>query len=122
MVSQPSGSFMAIRRSRLAPYPDAVDLVFVDGAHYYAAVGSDTRNALRMARSGGWIVWHDFANYGDYNDVTRAMFDLLPADQIVQLEDTQLAVFRNRQLCTTSIDPRLMPERSVLRAAGQSGS
>jgi predicted O-methyltransferase YrrM len=76
------------------PYADAIDLVFVDGAHHYAAVESDTRNALRMARSGGWIVWHDFANYGDYNDVTRAILDLLSADQIVQLENTQLAVFQ----------------------------
>lgn len=77
-----------------SPYFGQCDIVFVDGAHHYDAVVSDTKNALRMARPGGFIVWHDFANYGDYNDVTRAILDLLPGDQIVQLEETQLAVYR----------------------------
>ena len=81
-------------RFDFCPYHDQMDIVFVDGAHHYAAVESDTRNALKMARSGGCIIWHDFANYGDYNDVTRAVLDLLPANEITQIDNTQLAVYR----------------------------
>jgi predicted O-methyltransferase YrrM len=48
-----------------SPYFGQIDLVFVDGAHHYEAVKSDTLNALKMARPGSYIVWHDFANYGE---------------------------------------------------------
>jgi predicted O-methyltransferase YrrM len=77
-----------------APYLGKVDMAFVDGAHHYAAVKSDTQNALQMVRPGGMIVWHDFANYGDYNDVTRAILDMLPAAEVVEVANTQLAVYR----------------------------
>ena len=77
-----------------SPYFGRMDLVFVDGAHHYSAVESDTKNALQMARVGGWVVWHDFANYGDYNDVTRAVLRLVPAREVVQIDNTQLAVYR----------------------------
>jgi predicted O-methyltransferase YrrM len=76
------------------PYIESMDLVLVDGAHHYDAVVSDTRNALRMVRPGGWILWHDFANYGDYNDVTRAVLERLPGDQVIQIDQTQLAAYR----------------------------
>jgi predicted O-methyltransferase YrrM len=75
-------------------YAGEIDLVFIDGAHHYEAVKSDTQNALRMLRSGGWVVWHDFANYGDYNDVVRAVLDILPANEIVQIENSQLATYQ----------------------------
>jgi predicted O-methyltransferase YrrM len=78
-----------------SPYAGSMDLVFVDGAHHYDAVLADTKNGLKMLRPGGMLVWHDFANYGDYNDVTRAIFDVLPEDSVLQIEDTQLAVFRS---------------------------
>jgi predicted O-methyltransferase YrrM len=77
-----------------SPYHSSMDIVFVDGSHHYEAALSDTRNALKMVRPGGWILWHDFANYGDYHDVTRAVLDVLPADEIVQIGDTQLAFYR----------------------------
>ncbi len=76
------------------PYEGRMDLVFVDGAHHYDAARSDSENALRMARPGGLVVWHDFANYGDYNDVTRAVLDSVPGDRVVQIESSQLAVYR----------------------------
>lgn len=81
-------------RFDFAPFEKQVDLFFVDGGHHYEAVVSDTRNALRCVRPGGLIVWHDFANYGDFADVTRGILDLIPGDQITQIEDTQLAVHR----------------------------
>ena len=74
-----------------APYLGKADLVFVDGGHDYATVLSDTQNALRIVRPGGVIVWDDFANYGDYNDVTRAVLESVPA---IQIAETQLAIYR----------------------------
>lgn len=78
-----------------SPYFGEMDIVFVDGAHDYLSVRSDSQNAKRMIRPGGVIVWHDFANYGDYNDVTRAVLELFPPARIVQIENSQLAVFRS---------------------------
>lgn len=71
-----------------------MDLVFVDGGHTYDVVVNDTRKALEMCRPGGVIMWHDFANYGDYHDVTRAVLDCLGSERVFQLEDSQLAAYR----------------------------
>jgi predicted O-methyltransferase YrrM len=76
------------------PFFGQVDLVFVDGGHDYEVARSDTRNALEMVRSGGVVVWHDFANYGDYHDVVRAVLDEVGRDQVVQIANTQLAIYR----------------------------
>ncbi|MGH8015618.1 MAG: O-methyltransferase, partial [Candidatus Zixiibacteriota bacterium] len=77
------------------PFHNKVDLVFIDGAHHYQAAKSDTENALKMIKTGGVIMWHDFANYGDYNDVTRAILDCLPGNKVYQIENTELAVYRH---------------------------
>jgi SAM-dependent methyltransferase len=77
-----------------SPYAGSIDLVFVDGAHHYDAVLSDTRNALEMVRPGGVILWHDWGNYGDYNDVVRAVLDVLPSAEVSQVGSTQLAMYR----------------------------
>ena len=76
------------------PFHGEVDLVFVDGGHDYEVARSDTRNALAMLRPGGVVIWDEFANYGDYHDVTRAILDEVPADQVVQISNTQLAAYR----------------------------
>jgi predicted O-methyltransferase YrrM len=73
------------------PYLARADIVFVDGGHDFQTVLSDTQNALRIARPGGVVVWDDFANYGDYNDVTRAVLRCVPA---VQIAESQLAIYR----------------------------
>lgn len=77
-----------------SPYEGAMDLVYVDGAHHYDAVRSDTENALRMVRPGGVIMWDDFGHYGDYFDVTRAVLDTVNSEEIVQLGATNQAVYR----------------------------
>jgi predicted O-methyltransferase YrrM len=76
------------------PYFGKVDLVFVDGGHTFEVVLSDTRNAIKMARPGGIILWHDFGNYGDYNDVTRAVLQQLPGQEVTQIENSQLALYQ----------------------------
>lgn len=84
------------------PFASSMDLVFVDGAHHYESVLSDTRNALKMVVEGGCVLWHDFANYGDYNDVTRAVLDLLPPATVVQIEDTQLAIYKHEPAASSN--------------------
>ncbi len=56
------------------PYRGAMDLVFVDGAHGYEYVLSDSARALEMLREpGGVILWHDYAGFPG---VTRALNEL----------------------------------------------
>lgn len=70
------------------------DLVFVDGGHIYEVARSDTLRALQLCRPGGIVLWHDWANYGEYHDVVRAVLSVLPAKHVVQLESSQLAAYR----------------------------
>jgi Methyltransferase domain len=42
-------------------YPDGFfDTAFIDGGHTPDIVASDTRNAIRLVRAGGLVIWHDF--------------------------------------------------------------
>lgn len=47
-----------------------VDLFFIDGAHSYEYVKSDTLNALRCCKPGSVIVWHDYGRI-EQDGVTR---------------------------------------------------
>jgi hypothetical protein len=42
------------------PYFDKIDMVFVDGAHTWKFVKSDSANALKMIKAGGIVLWHDY--------------------------------------------------------------
>lgn len=57
------------------PFHGTIDLFFVDGAHTYEYVRSDTMNALRCVRPGGVIAWHDFGRAGT-NGVRRFLLQL----------------------------------------------
>jgi predicted O-methyltransferase YrrM len=86
------------REFDFSPYAGAMDIIFVDGAHDFETVISDTRNALKMLRPGGVVLWHDFALYGDYNDVTRAVVSLVPSDDLFQIANSQLAYYRKPRI------------------------
>ena len=58
-----------------SPWYNKVDLFFIDGAHSYEYVKSDTLNALKCVRPGGVIAWHDFGRVG-VNGVTRWLTEL----------------------------------------------
>jgi hypothetical protein len=47
-------------RFDFSPYHGRVDFFFIDGAHSYEYVRSDTLNALRCCHPGSVIAWHDF--------------------------------------------------------------
>jgi predicted O-methyltransferase YrrM len=77
-----------------SPYFQSMDLVYVDGAHDYEAVKEDSENAIRMLRPGGYALWDEFCNYGDYHDVTRAVLEVVPDGEVIHIENTQLALYR----------------------------
>jgi predicted O-methyltransferase YrrM len=47
-------------RFDFSPYHGIVDLFFIDGAHSYDYVRSDTLTALKCCHPGSVIAWHDF--------------------------------------------------------------
>jgi predicted O-methyltransferase YrrM len=58
-----------------SPWHAGVDLFFIDGAHSYEYVRSDTLNALACVRPGGVVVWHDYGRVG-VNGVSRWLEEL----------------------------------------------
>lgn len=81
-----------------APYRAKIDVCFVDGAHSYDYVLSDSRHALEMTREGGIILWHD---YGTWRGVTTALNELQRAGgafgALRQVEGTALAVLQRER-------------------------
>jgi predicted O-methyltransferase YrrM len=65
------------------PYHDSIDLFFIDGAHSYEYVVSDTHNALRCCRPGGVIAWHDYGRVG-VNGVSRWLSEMRRAGHDVR--------------------------------------
>lgn len=57
------------------PYFGKIDLFFIDGAHSYEYVKSDTEKAFKCVRVGGIIVWHDYGRMG-VNGVTKSLHEL----------------------------------------------
>jgi predicted O-methyltransferase YrrM len=58
-----------------SPYHQQVDLFFIDGAHSYEYVRSDTLKALECCHAGSVIAWHDFGRVG-VNGVSRWLTEL----------------------------------------------
>jgi hypothetical protein len=52
-----------------------VDFFFIDGAHSYKYVRSDTLNALKCCHPGSVVAWHDFGRMG-VNGVTKWLLEL----------------------------------------------
>lgn len=52
-----------------SPYHGTIDLAFVDGAHSYEYVKSDSEKAWKMLRPGGIIAWHDCVS--SHRDVVK---------------------------------------------------
>jgi len=73
-----------------SPFYKQVDLFFVDGAHSYEYVRSDTLNALRCCRPGGWVAWHDFGRVG-VNGVSRYLFELAQTREVYSIPGGSLA-------------------------------
>jgi len=73
-----------------SPYHRKIDLFFIDGAHSYEYVRSDTENALQCVRPGGVIAWHDFGRVG-LNEVSKYILELSPRLTIYSVPGGSLA-------------------------------
>ena len=66
-------------------YPDGFfDTAFIDGGHTGEIVASDTRQALRLVREGGLVIWHDFCPVDDVvqaNESTRDVVQYISANR-----------------------------------------
>jgi len=47
--------------------PGSYDLIFIDADHSYAGVKHDTELMLPLVAHNGFLVWHDYANWGYFN-------------------------------------------------------
>ena len=75
-----------------SPYTDTCSLVFIDGSHNYHNVVSDSFAAMKMAKSGGVVIWHD---YGIWEEVTSALEELGDAGhQVKNINGTSLGYWK----------------------------
>lgn len=76
--------------------PQSYDLIFVDDGHLYEDVKRDTELALPLISPGGYLVWHDYANWGYFsgqNGVPDYLGNLSDSGlPIAQIAGTQLAI------------------------------
>lgn len=78
-------------------FEQAIDVVYIDGAHSYSYVRNDTLVAQRIVRSDGLIIWDD---YPEFPGVYRAINELSPmlGGTTFHILGTRLVVHSHRQL------------------------
>jgi hypothetical protein len=83
-------------REVLAADPDgSFDLVFIDADHRYPGVKADTETVLRLVGPRGWLLWHDYANWGYFSGgcgVPEYLSELSETLPVLHLAGTNLAV------------------------------
>ena len=75
-----------------SPYYGQIDIVFVDAAHDYPHGLSDSQNALKLAKPGGAIIWHDFEPY--WSGLVHAICESTDGLALRRLGGTSMAVLR----------------------------
>ncbi len=73
-----------------SPYFGKVDFFFIDGAHSYEYVKSDTLNALKCCHPGSVIAWHDFGRVG-VNGVVKWILELSKTREIYSVPGGSIA-------------------------------
>ncbi len=73
-----------------SPYYGRVDLFFIDGAHSYEYVRSDTLNALKCCHPGSVIAWHDFGR-GAINGVSRWLLEFSKQHRVYAVPGSSVA-------------------------------
>ncbi|HUF12205.1 MAG TPA: class I SAM-dependent methyltransferase [Longimicrobiales bacterium] len=76
-----------------SPWHGAVDLFFVDGAHSYDYVRSDTEKALMCMRPGGVVVWHDYGRI-EQDGVTRWLHEFARGRDVRAVPNGSIAYWR----------------------------
>lgn len=76
---------------------ESFDLIYLDADHRREAVEADTALARRLIASDGWLLWHDYANWGYLTGacaVPEVVGELAGQIPIVHLAGTNLALHR----------------------------
>lgn len=78
-----------------SPYANQIDFVYIDGAHTYDYVKSDTANALTMLSPTGAIAWDDYATGPG---VYEALIELAPTldRPVYHLLETRMAIYSRK--------------------------
>lgn len=79
-----------------SPYEESIDFLFIDGAHTYDYLLSDSEKAMKMLRGGqGIILWHDYS--WEWGGVVKALNRLYSTDgrfrDIRQIKGTSLVCY-----------------------------
>lgn len=75
------------------------DFVWIDAAHDYKSVLSDSKKALKLCKPGGWIAWHDYRHTAWWSGVTKCVRLLHKSyPKIVHLHGTTIAVLPGKNL------------------------
>lgn len=79
-----------------SPYLGRCELIFIDGAHTYSYIRSDSEKALRMVKPGGFILWHDYRgrHVRPTRDVYRYLNELSQRLPLTHLRGTSLVAYR----------------------------
>jgi Methyltransferase domain len=73
-----------------SPFLGKVDFFFIDGAHSYDYVRSDTLNAIACSHPGSVIAWHDFGRVG-VNGVSKWLIELSKTCEVFTIPGGSLA-------------------------------
>lgn len=99
--------------------PGSYDLIFIDADHSYAGVKRDTELVLPLVSPTGYILWHDYANWGYFNgkngvpEYLRELSETLP---IAHITGSDLAIYSpawtgRQQDCQRAIQQKIHPNR-----------
>jgi hypothetical protein len=78
------------------PFRGLCDLVFVDGAHAFSCVMSDSAKAFEMVSPTGINLWHDYKKRaGVPREVVRALDTIARTRRLVRLTGTHMVAWRN---------------------------
>lgn len=76
--------------------PGSYDLIFIDADHSYVGVKHDTELVLPLVSSTGFILWHDYANWGYFdgkNGVPEYLQELSERLPIAHIVGSDLAIY-----------------------------
>jgi predicted O-methyltransferase YrrM len=80
-----------------SPWHGSIDLIYIDGAHTYEYVMSDTEHAMRMLAPGGTIAWDDYTiNPGVWRAVREIASQL--GEPVYHVFGTRLALYSRQPL------------------------
>ena len=68
-----------------------IDLFFVDGAHSWDYVKSDTEHAFECCHAGSVILWHDYGRFG-VNGVSKYLHRLARTREVYRLPGSAIAI------------------------------